>query len=335
MKILICDVEDWEKERFQSLSESHEMVFCERKLSPETMEQAPDAQVLSSFIHSPLDASLLGKLPELELVATRSTGYDHIDLDYCREHGITVCNVPTYGDNTVAEHVFGLILTISHRLAEALDRTRKGDFSQVGLQGFDLLGKTLGVVGTGSIGRHVIKIARGFGMQVVAFDVKPREELARELGFRYASLEELLRASDIVTLHVPGNRETRHLIGEEQFARIKHGCVLINTSRGTVVDIQALIEAIASGTVGAAGLDVLPEEPAVREEAELLRRAFRERHNLEALLADHILLRMRNVYVTPHSAFNTREAVERILDTTIENIERFASGQPQNVVTAP
>jgi len=335
VKILICDVEDWEKGRFQGLSESHEVVFCTRKLSAETVEQAPDAEVLSGFIHSPLDATLLEKLPKLEFVATRSTGYDHIDLDYCREHGITVSNVPTYGDNTVAEHVFGLILTISHRLAEALDRTRKGDFSQAGLQGFDLLGKTLGVVGTGSIGRHVIRIARGFGMKVLAFDVQAREELARKLGFRYTSMEELLEASDIVTLHVPATPKTRHLIGEKQFGQMKTGCVLINTSRGTVVDVQALIEAIASGTVAAAGLDVLPEEPAVREEAELLRKAFRDRHNLEALLADHILLRMRNVYVTPHSAFNTREAVERILDTTIENIERFASGQPQNVVAGP
>ncbi|MFW6180558.1 MAG: hydroxyacid dehydrogenase [Spirochaetota bacterium] len=332
MKIYICEVEAWERDRFRELDDEHQVAFCEVKLTPENAGAYEDAEVLCPFIHSAITAELLEGMPRLKLVATRSTGTDHIDLEYCRGRGITVCNVPAYGDNTVAEHVFGLLLTISHRLYDAVDRTRKGDFSQQGLQGFDLRGKTMGVVGTGTIGRHVIRIARGFGMQVLAYDVQPREERAGELGFRYVPLEELLAGSDVVTLHVPSNPSTRHLLSGREFSMMKKGAVLINTSRGSVVDIQALIGALASRTVSAAGLDVLPEEPVIREEAELLYSAFRRKHNLETLLADHILLRLRNVYVTPHSAFNTREAVERIQQTTIENIRAFAAARPRNVV---
>jgi D-lactate dehydrogenase len=278
-----------------------------------------------------LDAASLARFPGLRLIATRSTGIDHIDRDYCEEHRILVSNVPTYGENTVAEHVFALLLTISHNTFHAIDRTRKGDFSLQGLRGFDLAGKTIGVIGTGNIGQHVIRIAKGFGMHVIACDVKPREDLAGELGFTYRPLEELLADADVVTLHVPGTDETRHMISHEQFQKMKNGVVLINTARGCVVNVQALMQAFADGKVSAAGLDVLPEEPTVREEAELLRSLFRKRHNLETLLADHVLLRLRNAYITPHSAFCTQEAVQRILDVTVENIEAFERGEPQNV----
>lgn len=271
-------------------------------------------------------------LTYLKLVATRSTGFDHIDLDYCKDKGITVCNVPVYGDNTVAEHVFGLLLAISHNLIAAVDRTRRGDFSQTGLQGFDLLGKTLGVIGTGSIGRCVIEIARGFRMKVVAFDVKQDREMESSLGFRYLTMDELLATSDIITLHVPSNEKTRNLISGDAFAKMKDGVVLINTARGDIVDVKALVKAIADGKVAAAGLDVLPEESVIREEAELLHSVYRKRCVLDTLLANHILLRMRNVIITPHSAFNTREAVGRILNTTVENIIAFVKGEPKNVV---
>lgn len=334
MKIYICEVEEWERERYLELADKHQVEFCQAKLTQEIAETFADADILCPFIHSSVTAEVMERMPLLKLIATRSTGYDHIDMDYCKQRGITVCNVPTYGDNTVAEHVFGLLLTISHRLTEAIDRTRKGDFSQHGLQGFDLRGKTMGVIGTGSIGEHVIGIALGFGMEVLAFDVKPRRDLAESLGFRYVSMDELLGESDVITLHVPAIPKTHHLLSEDEFGKMKKGAVLINTSRGGVIDIQALIGALSTKTVAAAGLDVLPEEPVIREEAELLYSAFRKKHNLETLLADHILLRLRNVYVTPHSAFNTREAVKRIQDTTMENIRHFARGRPQNVVSS-
>lgn len=332
MRIVIFEVEEWERKVFQELTVDHQITFIQEALTPANAGRHSDAEVISTFIYSNLSSAVLEQFSQLRLIATRSTGFDHIDTDYCREHGVAVSNVPTYGDNTVAEHVFALLLAISHRMIEAVDRTRKGDFSQAGLQGFDLQDKTLGVVGTGSIGLHAIKVARGFGMSVVGYDVKPNREAAERLGFRYATLDDLLRTSDVVTLHVPANKHTVNMIGEDEFQKMKDGVVFINTARGPIVDIQALLEAIASGKVSAAGLDVLPEEPTIREEAELLHTAFRRRHNLETLLADHILLRMRNVLVTPHSAFNTREAVRRILETTEDNITAFANGEARNVV---
>ncbi|MGF1497554.1 MAG: hydroxyacid dehydrogenase [Elainellaceae cyanobacterium] len=334
MKIAVFEIENWEREAFDALNAEHDIEFTRDALTAETVQQYADADIISTFIYSKLDRNILEKFQNLSLIATRSTGTDHIDTDYCDENEIKVCNVPNYGENTVAEHVFGLLLNISHNLTEAIDRTRRGDFSLQGLQGFDLRGKTMGVIGTGSIGECVIGIARGFGMNVLAFDVKPREELANRLGFRYAEMPELLSQSDVVTLHVPAIPQTKNMIAAEQFQQMKRGMILINTARGSLIDTQALLQALSDGTVAAAGLDVLPEEPTMREEAELLRSVYRERHDMETLLADHILLRLRNVIITPHSAFNTREAVQRILDITADNIQSYLSKQPQGAIAA-
>jgi D-lactate dehydrogenase len=323
MKITIFETEPWERGAFGGLNDGHEVMFVDEPLTPDNADHHASADIISTFIYSDLGSETLTKLSRLKLIATRSTGFDHIDTAYCEKQGVTVCNVPTYGENTVAEHVFGLLLTISHNLVSAIDRTRRGDFSLQGLQGFDLQGKTLGVIGTGNIGRCVIEIARGFRMNVVAYDVAPDEDRAAQMGFRYVEMKEVL---------VPANKKTHHLLSREEFARMKDGVILINTSRGSVVDIQALVRALAEKKVAAAGLDVLPEEPTIREESELLRSIYRKRHDLETLLADHILLRLRTVFITPHSAFYTREAIERILKTTVENITAFSAGEPQNVV---
>lgn len=332
MDIVVFEVEEWEREVFKALEDEHRVTFVAEPLTSANVESYAEAEAVSVFIYSKPSSDVLSRMSRLRLVATRSTGYDHIDRDYCDRNGIAVSNVPTYGDHTVAEHTIGLLLTIAHNLVEAIDRTRKGDFSFVGLQGFDLRHKTLGVIGTGSIGRHVIRMARGFEMDVLACDVKPDDELADNLQFRYVSMDELLATSDIVTLHVPYSEKTHHLIGEAEFSKMKDGVVFLNTSRGPLMDVKALVQAIARKKVRAVGLDVLPEEPMIREEAELLHHAFREQHHMETLLADHILLRLRNVYITPHSAFNTREAVERILETTIKNINSYVNGSPANVV---
>ncbi len=174
-------------------------------------EHYTDAEIISASLGSNMSAETLRQFPYLKLVSTRTTGFDHIDLGYCRDHGITVCNVPNYADRTVAEHVFALLLAISRRIVEASNRTRAGKFSLKGLQGFDLQGKVLGVIGTGAIGRQVIEIARGFHMEVLAYDLRPDEQYARRGGFRYAGMEELLAKSDIITLHVPSSARTRNL----------------------------------------------------------------------------------------------------------------------------
>lgn len=332
MKIVAFEIEAWEKEAFAQLGADHTLVLLETKLTAANARDYADADVISTFIFSNMDQAVLQQFDHLKLIATRSTGFDHIAVDYCREQGITICKVPSYGDNTVAEHVFGLLLAISHNIVEAVDRTRRGDFSLSGLRGFDLEGKTLGVIGTGSIGQCVIKIAKGFGMHVIGYDVRPDEKLAKQLGFNYLPMDDLLSTADVLTLHVPANDKTYHLISDREFEKMKPGVVLINTARGSVVHIQALARALADGKVAAAGLDVLPDEPTIREEYELLHSFFREKHDLETLLAGHILLRLRNVIITPHSAFYTQEAIGRIIDTTIMNIRAFAAGEAINVV---
>ncbi|TVQ35384.1 MAG: hydroxyacid dehydrogenase [Geminicoccaceae bacterium] len=332
MKIVVFELEPWEREAFRPLEQAHEVVFVEAPLDETRVADHADADIVSVFIHSKLTADVIRALERVRLVATRSTGVDHIDLAACKECGITVTNVPTYGDHTVAEHVFALLLALSRTLVDAVDRTRRGDFSLTGIDGFDLAGRTMGLIGTGGIGRHTAKIARGFDMEVIAFDVAPDPEAAAEFGFTYVELDELLARADVVSLHVPGTPQTENLLGQREFERMKDGAVLINTARGSVVDTEAMLHALASGKLRGVGLDVLAEEPTVREEAELLRSYFAKAANLETLLADHILLRLRNVVVTPHSAFKTKEAVERILATTRANIEGFLEGAPENVV---
>ncbi len=332
MKITIFEVEEWEREAFKCLEDEHEVRYTTSPLNAGTAGEFGDTECISTFIYSKLKRNVLEQLPRLQMIATRSTGVDHIDLEYCTDNHITVSNVPTYGKNTVAEHSFALMLTISRRMIDSVDRTRRGDFSFRGLRGFDLRDKTLGVIGTGDIGECVIEIANGFKMRVLAYDVKPREVLRERLDFTYVGLDELLGESDIVTLHVPAIPQTKHMLGAEQFKKMKDGAVLINTSRGAVVEVQSLVEALATGKLAAAGLDVLPQEPVIREEAELLRSVYQREHeqDLVSLLADNVLMRVRNVVVTPHNAFNTTEAVQRILNTTTENIFCYAKGEPVN-----
>ena len=333
MKIVAFEVEQWESEILKETAEGIEITHVQERLSSENAAKYQDVEIMSIFIYSKVDSEILENFPNLKMIATRSSGYDHIDIDYCKERGIAVCYVPSYGEKAVAEHVFALLLSISHRMVESLDRTRRGDFSNAGLRGFDLAGKTHGVIGTGEIGMHTIRISQGFGMKVLGFDIHPNCEMEAELGFRYTEMQELLAQSDVISLHVPATPQTNKMISTEQFNAMKEGVILINTARGTVVDSRALLDALSKGKVAAAGLDVLPEEPVIREEAVLLSNFFNKKHNMETLLADHILLRMRNVIITPHNAFNTEEAVRLILETTVKNIQAFLHGEAENQIS--
>ncbi|MFY9268704.1 MAG: hydroxyacid dehydrogenase [Candidatus Manganitrophaceae bacterium] len=332
MAIVFLEVEPWEQEYLMGrCPSSWQACFYPEEADRISIDQIDDAEVLSVFIYSDLDAALMGRFPALKLIATRSTGTDHIDLAFCRQKGIAVSNVPTYGANTVAEHTFALILSLSRKIYPARARTLRGDFSFRGLRGFDLMGKTLGVVGAGQIGRHVIRIASGFQMRVLAYDLKPDPPLAERLGFEFADLDTLLLQSDIVSLHLPLIPQTHHLIGKREFEKMKRGAFLINTARGGLVDTDALLWALEEGIVGGAGLDVLEEEEAVREERELLSSRFNE-EKLKAVVRNHILLQREDVLITPHIAFNSQEAVERIMQTTVDNISGFLEGKPRNRV---
>lgn len=330
MKVAFFEIKDGEEKYLKTRLGGYSLKFSEATLSLQNVQEIRDYEALSVFIYSRIDRQILQQVPNLKLIVTRSTGFDHIDLETCKELGITVCNVPSYGENTVAEHTFALILSLSRNICKTCVRRFGYDFSMEGLKGFDLKGKTIGVVGAGRIGLHVIRIAKGFGMNVLANDAYQNTLLSEVLGFDYVSLEELLTRSDIITLHVPYNKFTHHLINEETVKLVKKGAILINTSRGSVVDTGALIEALDKKILGGVGLDVIEGEELIKEEKQLLY----DSRNLEALsnlVRGHILLSKDNVVFTPHIAFYSQEALERILETTVQDIAAFASGNPQNI----
>jgi len=329
--ILFAEVEEWEVEKILDAFGDEAMLIPEA-LTAKNASVASDARIVSTFIYSTINKEVLDALPRLEMIATRSTGYNHIDLDECQRRGITVSYVPRYGDVTVAEHTFALILALAKKLVPAVDRTRRGEFSFRDLRGFDIAGKTLGLVGTGKIGLNVARIARGFSMNIAAYDKFPNEQAAAELGIVYMPYEDVLRRADVLTFHVPELPETFHMLNQHNIGLLKRSCIVINTARGSVIETRALVRALSEGLVAAAGLDVLEEEPVIREERELVSSLFQQTHNLEAILSGQILLRLNNVLITPHNAFNTNEAVHRILDTSIQNIRSFVVGQPVNLV---
>jgi D-lactate dehydrogenase len=332
IKVAFFEIEEWQKEYLKEKLADVELSFFAEPLSTDNIASALDYQIISPFIYSQIDKSILQKLPDLKMIATRSTGFDHIDLALATKNQITVCNVPFYGENTVAEHTFALVLALSRKLVESTERTRNGDFSLDGLRGFDLKGKTLGIIGLGHIGLCVARIANGFEMKILAYDLKRDENLAKEIGFEYASLEELLSKSDIITLHAPYNKATHHLINSENINLIKKGSYLINTSRGGLVETGALLQALSDGTLAGVGLDVLEEECFVKEEAQLLSKEFPKTCDLKTALRNHILLKQKNVIITPHNAFDSQEALMRILDTTVLNIKAFIDNKIINNV---
>lgn len=292
--------------------------------------EAADCEIISPFIHSRIGPRLFGRLPNLKLLATRSTGYDHIDIEAAGQRRITVTNTPYYGENTVAEHTFALILALSRNVHRAYVRTQKNDFSLEGLVGFDLKHRTLGVIGAGHIGLYVIKMAKGFGMDVLAYDVNQDHFIAEVLGFQYAGLDDLLANADVISLHAPYNAKTHHLINRDNIAKIKPGSLLINTARGGLIDTKALVWALDKGILGGAGLDVLEGEELIADELEVLSAASKK--ILATLVSNHVLLNRENVVITPHIAFYSREAVDRIWETTIANIKAYIAGRPENVV---
>jgi D-lactate dehydrogenase len=291
----------------------------------------PGVSVLSVFVGSRVDRPLLEACPDLRLVATRSTGHDHVDLAACADLGVAVANVPTYGENTVAEHTFALILALSRNVHKAWVRTQRGDFSIQGLQGFDLRGRTIGLIGVGHIGLHTAKIARGFGMAVLAADPRPQPLLAELIGFDYVDLDELVARADIVSLHAPLIPATRHLVDRQLLKRFKRGALLVNTARGGLIDTEALLWALDEGILAGAGLDVLEGEELLTEDRRRLA-LERDEASLRVLVENQLLAGREDVVVTPHVGFDSVEAVQRIAEVTAANVAGFLAGEPQNLV---
>ncbi|MFA6274821.1 MAG: NAD(P)-dependent oxidoreductase, partial [Candidatus Paceibacterota bacterium] len=237
-KVLFFELEEWQKEYInKKFSALENKIIIDGPLLAEHLPVENDADIISIFVDSRLDVETLNYFPNLKLLVTRSTGFDHIDLDLCRQRNIQVANVPSYGEDTVAEYTFALILALSRKIYESYDRIREtGSFGLDGLRGFDLKNKTLGVIGTGRIGRNVIEIARGFNMNIIAYDKFPNEEYAKQMNYQYLSFKDVLAKADILTLHIPYTSENHHLLNVESIAKMKKGAYLINTARGGLVE---------------------------------------------------------------------------------------------------
>lgn len=327
MKVAVFSSKSYDREFLLAANEGvgHELVFFEPRLSRETAPLATGFGAVCAFVNDELDAGVLLSLHRLgvRLIALRCAGFNQVDLKAAAELGIAVARVPAYSPHAVAEHTVGLILSLARKINKAYNRVREGNFALEGLLGMELYGRTVGVVGTGKIGAIVIQILHGFGCEILAHDVAVNPAVA-ELA-RYVSADELFARSDIITLHCPLVPETRHLINEETLARMKRGVMLINTSRGGLIDTEAVIRALKSGKIGLLGLDVYEEE------ADL----FFEDLSTQ-VIQDDVFARMLtfpNVLITAHQAFFTRQALEAIARETLANITAFEQGlQPPGLV---
>jgi D-lactate dehydrogenase len=324
MRLAIFDTHRYDREALETANArfGHAFTFFEPRLTLQTAQLAAGFPAVCSFVNDRLDAATLEELYAggVRLVALRSAGFNHVDLGAAARLGVRVVRVPEYSPHAVAEHAVALVLALNRHLPRASARVRDWNFSLDGLVGFDLHGKTVGLVGTGRIGQVAARIFRGFGCRVLCFDLAPDEAFARELGVHYAPLEELYREADILSLHVPLTPRTHHLIDDTALARMKRGVMLVNTGRGALVDSRALLGALKSGHVGAAALDVYEEEEGI---------FFQDLSN--QVLHDDVLARLLtfpNVLVTSHQAFLTHEALANIAETTLASVQAFERGEP-------
>jgi D-lactate dehydrogenase len=323
MQICVFDTHGFERATFETANNKfeHELVFFDARLNSETAKLASGFLGICSFVNDRVDRVTLRALSEggTKLVLLRSAGYNHVDVEAAREFGIKVARVPEYSPYAVAEHAVALILTLNRKIHRAYNRVRELNFALDGLVGFDLHGKSVGIIGTGRIGSAFAKIMHGFGCELLAYDVTQNEMLRDEIKINYVDIDELLAKSDIVSLHVPLTRNTKHIINERAFSLMKKDTMLINTSRGGLVDSLALIKALKARGIGSAGLDVYEEEEGVFFE------------DLSSLgLNDDILARLLtfpNVIVTSHQGFLTNEALENIAQTTLLSASQFELGQ--------
>lgn len=330
MKIALFEIKGWEKAFMTKLLKGHTLQFYEEPLTEANIAKAKTADVISVFIYSRVTQKVIEGIPKLKLITTRSTGFDHVDIATAKKKNIPVCSVPFYGENSVAEHAFALLISLSRNIHKAYDRTIKDNFSIEGLKGFDLKGKTVGVIGGGHIGLHMARMCKAFDMKVLLFDIRRDEFMSNILGYEYVDMDTLLKQADVISLHVPYNEHTHHLINKDAVKKMKKGVILINTARGGVVSTEALHEGLKSGKIGGAGLDVIEGEEMVMKEEQYLKEY--DPTKLHQIVEDHVVINHPNVIFTPHIAFYTQEALERILLTTAENIEGFSKGKIANKV---
>jgi D-lactate dehydrogenase len=329
MKVAFFSTKPYDHQFFEAANQAygHELVFFEPRLTVETSPLAAGFPAICAFVNDELDVSVLAAVAKqgTRLIALRSAGFNHVDLAAAKNLRLTVLRVPAYSPYAVAEHTVALMLSLNRKVYRAYNRTREGNFALEGLLGFDMHGLTVGIIGTGKIGQIVAKIMGGFGCQLLAYDLYPSAE-AKALGVQYSTLPELFSQADIITLHCPLTPENYHLINANTLSQMKPGVMLINTSRGALIDTLAVIEALKSGHIGYLGLDVYEEE------SDLFFEDLSGRVLKDDVFAR--LLTFPNVIITGHQAFFTRNALERIAEVTLTNISHFEQGIPSpNEVT--
>lgn len=330
MKIAVFSTKRWVRDSFDQTNAaySYELTYFDARLGPETAMLARGHDVVCAFVNDDVGSDVLETLAaeNVGIVAMRCAGYNNVDVRRAAELGVTVVRVPAYSPYAVAEHALGMILSLNRRFHRAYGRVRDGNFALDGLLGFDMHGKTIGIIGTGRIGRVFAGLLSGFGCRVLAYDVYPNREWAEEHSITYVSLQEIYRESDIISLHCPLTHETYHLINDYAIRSMKNGVMIINTSRGPLIDTEAVIAGLKSGKVGHLGLDVYEEEEEL----------FFEDLS-EQVIQDDTFVRLQafpNVLITAHQAFFTREAIESIAEVTFANIKDVSqTGSSENAVT--
>ncbi len=330
MKVAVFTTKSYDKEFLNEANTQfqHELTYFEPHLDLLTAQLAAGSPAVCVFVNDTLNREVLAKLSEggTRLVALRCAGFNNVDLCACDELGMTVVRVPAYSPYAVAEHTIGLMLALNRKIHRAYNRVREGNFSLEGLIGFDLHGKTVGIVGTGTIGVIVAQILKGFGCRLLAYDVYQNPE-CQALGVQYVSFEDLLKESDILTLHCPLTPQTHHLINTQAIGKMKPGVMILNTSRGGVIDTKAVIEGLKSGKIGYLGMDVYEEE------SELF---FEDLSS--CVIQDDLFMRLLtfpNVLITAHQGFFTKNALENIAQTTLQNISDIETGRScPNIVKA-
>ena len=323
MQITVFSTKPYDEDFLQRVNADYKFTlnFQTSALSASTAILAHNSQAVCLFVNDKADAAAIAALAEqgVQLIALRCAGFNNVDLKACAQHGIKVVRVPAYSPHAVAEHACALMLALNRKINRAASRTREGDFSLHGLMGFDMYGKTAGIVGTGKIARALISILKGFGMQVLAYDIYPDAAYAAQAGISYVSFDELCAKADIISLHCPLTDATRHIINASSIAKMKHGVMLINTGRGQLICTKDLVAGLKTGQIGYAGLDVYEEEA-----------KYFYSDESDAVMTDDVLARLltfNNVIVTSHQGFFTQEALTNIAKTTLQNVQDFVDGK--------
>ena len=334
-KILFFDVADYENEFFMKACEGkfeYELVSESLNNLVEISASWQDVEIISCFTTSRIGKDILKKFPKLKLLALRSVGFNHVDTDYCKKHKITVVNTPNYGNMTVAEFAFSLLLDVNRKVTLAYNDLKNGVVDTRHTIGRELFGKTIGLVGLGAIGAEMARLSYGFGLKVLGYDIKEREILKEKYAVSYVSFDELLKRSDFISIHAPLTKDNYHLFNAKAFDRMKTGVVIVNTARGEIIDTQALYNAIVDGKIAGAGLDVLESEEILTDSDYLVDVGRMKIDILKKTVLNNSLLKLDNVIVTPHIAYDTKEAIDRILSMTMANIHAFENGVVQNRV---